>query len=122
MRRTPWLLMLLLAMAAPVQAKDKDKPLKIKTLKAIETLDPALEVLQVRYHNGMFKRLAARCPNLRDLDVEEHYDFPADDVLELKALKKLERLSIWGDLGIGEDVFKALGTLTQLKHINFGLG
>ena len=82
----------------------------------------ALDALEIGYRTGMFKPLVERCPGLTNLVIEEHSDFPPDDFRELEKLKLLRRLEIHGDLGIGVDVFAALGELTQVRHLDLALG
>ncbi len=115
-----WLLLLTLALAGTAAAEDRPK--RVNTIAEAQALDPATERAFVSYRKGMFKVLADRCPNLRDLSVEEHSDLPADDVRELKRLSGLRRLEIFGDLGIGEAVFAAIGELSTLEEVSFWLG
>lgn len=114
------LLILMIGFAGSAEAEERPK--RVNTIAEVEKLDPGTERAFVLYRKGLFKVLVARCPKLRDLTVEEHSDFPAEDVRELKRLPGLRRLEIFGDLGIGEGVFAAIGELTTLEEVDFGLG
>lgn len=115
-----WLLVLTIAVAGSAAAEERPK--RVSSIAEVQALDPAIEQAYVGYRKGMFKVLADRCPRLRELSIAEHSDLPPDDVRELKRLKGLRRLEVFGDLGIGEPVFAAIGELTTLEEINFGLG
>ncbi len=95
---------------------------KLKYKDDVATLDPETTHLQVRYRKGMLAELVRQCPGLVELVVEEHSDLPPEDLRALAQLEKLSSLRVFGDLRIDGDDLEALGTLTQLRTLDLGIG
>ena len=122
-RLAPLLLLPLAVALLPTASADEEtKPPRITSLEAVAALDPSLPALRIRYRRGMLAALAERCPKLERLEVEEHGKIPLDDLKALARLPKLTSLNIWGDLSFPVSHFEVVGALTQMEHLQLGLG